>query len=154
MQQKLRRNTAAQLDREERVTMKFTLHCRHNMRWRILSSGIQRSVVCESKPTFQRNIFTLISFCMYSSTLTFEEYVPPKRGFTFNGIKRHYIPEDNTLDNHRCENFKPYISRVVCRFYHTTCRIAQRCIIFHFLKYSPYWKILCSTIFISWWVNF
>jgi hypothetical protein len=35
-------------------------------------------------------------------------YVPPKRWSKLNGLTRRYIPEDDTLHNHRCENLKSY----------------------------------------------
>jgi hypothetical protein len=52
------------------------------------------------------------SYLAYSSTLKMEVTCSCERSFAFQRTIRHYIPEDRTLPNHRCENLKSYMSVV------------------------------------------
>jgi hypothetical protein len=60
--------------------------------------------------------FTLVSCSVYSSTLKMEATWSSEASVGFQRTSRHYIPEDRTLHNHRCENLKSYISSSVLPF--------------------------------------
>jgi hypothetical protein len=89
--------------------------------WRVSSSGIWRRVVLEFQPTVRRNLSPQSSgskkdsACRQlarwfaepiSSTLKLEAISSSE---TSVETQRHHIPEDNTFQNHRCENLKSYI---------------------------------------------
>jgi hypothetical protein len=54
--------------------------------------------------------FTLISCLACSSTLEREVTWSSETLVDFQRTTLHYIPEDRTLHNHRCENLKSYLS--------------------------------------------
>jgi hypothetical protein len=53
--------------------------------------------------------FTLVSCLVYSSSVKMEAKCSSETSVDFQGTTRRYIPEDDTLHNHRCENLRSYI---------------------------------------------
>jgi hypothetical protein len=53
--------------------------------------------------------FTLFSCSFYSSALKMEAMCSSETSVGFQQTTRRYIPEDNILHNHRCENLKSYV---------------------------------------------
>jgi hypothetical protein len=77
----------------------FGRTCRLNFKGRRLSQArYQHEATC----------FIALSILAYSSTLKMEAIYYPERSVDFQRITRCYIPEERTLDNHRCENGKSY----------------------------------------------
>jgi hypothetical protein len=54
--------------------------------------------------------YTLVSCPAYSSTLKMEMICSSEISVDTQRTTLRYIPEDNTLHNHRCENLKPSMS--------------------------------------------
>jgi hypothetical protein len=54
--------------------------------------------------------FTLASHLAYSLSMKMETTCSSKTCVDFQRTTLRYIPEDGTLDNHRCENLKSYKS--------------------------------------------
>jgi hypothetical protein len=52
--------------------------------------------------------FTLVSCSAYSSTLKMEAICSSETSVDIQQPTWRYIPEDSTLQNHRCENLKSY----------------------------------------------
>jgi hypothetical protein len=49
------------------------------------------------------------------STLNIGAIFSTETSVEFKQTTRHYIPEDSTFHNHRCENLKSYITREDCK---------------------------------------
>jgi hypothetical protein len=56
--------------------------------------------------------FMLVSCLAYSSALKMEEICSSEMSVDFQWTTRCYIPKDNTLHNHRCQNLKFYIEEI------------------------------------------
>jgi hypothetical protein len=55
------------------------------------------------------SVFTLISCSTYSSTLKMEAKLYSETSVDLQGTTQQHIPQDITVYNYRCENFKFYI---------------------------------------------
>jgi hypothetical protein len=51
----------------------------------------------------------VMSYLAYSSTLKVEAICSPETSVEFQRTTRRYIPEERTINNHRCENLKLYL---------------------------------------------
>jgi hypothetical protein len=54
----------------------------------------------------------LVSCLAYSSTLKLETTCSPETSVDFQRTTRHFIPEDKTLHNYRCENLRSYLFKI------------------------------------------
>jgi hypothetical protein len=77
------------------------------------------------KATLLSICFTTVSCLAYFRPWKWRRHAPPKRLVDFQRTIRRYIPEDRTLDNHRCENIKSYKGNLICicnaRIYAVLC---------------------------------
>jgi hypothetical protein len=65
---------------------------------------------------FMPPAFKLDPCSVYSSTLKMEAICSSETSVGFQRTTRRYIPEDNTLSNHRCESLKSYMITVCSSF--------------------------------------
>jgi hypothetical protein len=66
------------------------------------------SSLCLLHPALLATCFMLVSYLPYSSILKMEATCSSKRSVDFQRTTRRCIPEDGTVHNDSCENFKSY----------------------------------------------
>jgi hypothetical protein len=80
--------------------------------WKLEERGERRSLSesrWQAEPLSLPPAFTLGYCSAYSSTLKMEAICSSEISVVIQRITRRYIPEDDTLHNHRCENLKSYV---------------------------------------------
>jgi hypothetical protein len=58
---------------------------------------------------FQSEISFTLVYCWTYSALNVDAIYSSETSVDFQPTRRHYIPKDSTLHNHRCENLKSYV---------------------------------------------